>query len=399
MSSYRPLDVNSLEYNNNNNSKSGLTISFGSINRLMYTHYMIIPSNFLSFLSLVDYANTMNANPFEDAPPTYASSVPMDAPPQQPQAVRMQVPVQAAAPIPPPAAPVPGEKHSIFSKRYYQAFFDVSTEVVLTRIRRALIPFGPLFFDNGNTVSLPAVSLDNVARMEEGTEVPEPTIANTNPFATSSAAPVGVITPTAQPASPAKRSLDSYAPDIYGPFWIATTLIFVLGVVGNLVDYLQYKGATTWHYDFEKVTVAATLFYVLITIAPAIVWYIVRKFNVPYTLSAMICLYGYSLSIYIPITILCAIPVPYLNLAAICLAALVSTFFLCRNIFAKFLAATPANVDVNGTVNGTPSTEVLADAELDPATEHKKAGLVIVTGVSVVHFGVAIACYFYFLSF
>ncbi len=55
----------------------------------------------------------------------------------------------------------------------------------------------------------------------------------------------------------------------YGPFWIATTLVFVTAVTGNYASYVSYKhkhasatGSETqaWYYDIDKVSsIAVTL--------------------------------------------------------------------------------------------------------------------------------------------
>jgi cytochrome b subunit of formate dehydrogenase len=45
-------------------------------------------------------------------------------------------------------------------------------------------------------------------------------------------------------------------PDLYGPFWIATTLVFLMGVTGNAVSWLAFAPSSanpTWIYDFTKV--------------------------------------------------------------------------------------------------------------------------------------------------
>ena len=48
-------------------------------------------------------------------------------------------------------------------------------------------------------------------------------------------------------------------PDLYGPFWVATTLIFAMAITGNLASYLAFvpttndAGKTTrWQYDFSQ---------------------------------------------------------------------------------------------------------------------------------------------------
>ncbi|KAG5444601.1 Yip1 member 1 [Clonorchis sinensis] len=41
--------------------------------------------------------------------------------------------------------------------------------------------------------------------------------------------------------------------DLYGPFWIATTLILASAIGGNISSYLQSRGRlTSWRYDFRK---------------------------------------------------------------------------------------------------------------------------------------------------
>lgn len=39
-----------------------------------------------------------------------------------------------------------------------------------------------------------------------------------------------------------------------GPFWVSTTLVFVLAIAGNLASYFAAtsKDRSVWHYDFQK---------------------------------------------------------------------------------------------------------------------------------------------------
>jgi protein YIPF1/2 len=42
-------------------------------------------------------------------------------------------------------------------------------------------------------------------------------------------------------------------PDLYGPFWIAITLIFTTAIMGNIVSFFQNFGQPyTWTTDFHK---------------------------------------------------------------------------------------------------------------------------------------------------
>ncbi len=56
-------------------------------------------------------------------------------------------------------------------------------------------------------------------------------------------------------------------PDIYGPFWILTTLIFIISVAGNLALWIGSNGKV---YDFNFVPLAASLVYMVGFIIPLI---------------------------------------------------------------------------------------------------------------------------------
>ncbi|GAA51204.1 protein YIPF1 [Clonorchis sinensis] len=57
--------------------------------------------------------------------------------------------------------------------------------------------------------------------------------------------------------------------DLYGPFWIATTLILASAIGGNISSYLQSRGRlTSWRYDFRKVTLASTVIYMYWWLVP-----------------------------------------------------------------------------------------------------------------------------------
>ena len=47
-------------------------------------------------------------------------------------------------------------------------------------------------------------------------------------------------------------------PDLYGPFWVYTTLVIMLAVAGNLSRYMQMDNFT---YNFNFIPVAATVLY------------------------------------------------------------------------------------------------------------------------------------------
>ena len=92
-------------------------------------------------------------------------------------------------------------------------------------------------------------------------------------------------------------------PDLYGPFWIYTTLIFVISASGSMTKYLQ--GITNEDYFQQFIPKAAYIIYGIGFCLPIIIFVIMYFFgsNTPFIL--ILCTYSYSFSIYIPIMILC----------------------------------------------------------------------------------------------
>jgi len=109
-------------------------------------------------------------------------------------------------------------------------------------------------------------------------------------------------------------------PDLYGPFWICCTLVFSIAISGNLADFLQKsvdpEQGMKWHYDFHKVTLAATAVFSYAGLVPAslygFLWWSSSGAGAA-TLSflELVCLYGYSLAIYIPVSLLWLVQVSW----------------------------------------------------------------------------------------
>ncbi|XP_029071507.1 protein YIPF2 isoform X4 [Monodon monoceros] len=137
-------------------------------------------------------------------------------------------------------------------------------------------------------------------------------------------------------------------PDLYGPFWICATLAFVLAVTGNLTLVLAQRRDPSIHYSpqFHKgkrsgqglvpggggsamaqgrlpalpaVTVAGTAIYCYAWLVPLALWGFlqwrkgVRERMGPYTFLETVCVYGYSLFVFLPTVVLWLIPVPWLQ--------------------------------------------------------------------------------------
>lgn len=105
-------------------------------------------------------------------------------------------------------------------------------------------------------------------------------------------------------------------PDVYGPFWICATLVFVIAICGNISDFLVYLGNPQYKYvpEFRKVTIAATAIYSYAWLVPLALWGLLVWRNskvmnrVSYSFLEIVCVYGYSLAVYIPAVVLWIIP-------------------------------------------------------------------------------------------
>ncbi|XP_038626967.1 protein YIPF2 isoform X2 [Tachyglossus aculeatus] len=159
-----------------------------------------------------------------------------------------------------------GEKEppSFWTFGYYQSFFDVDTYQVLDRIKGSLLPL------------------------------------------------------------PSRNFVKYYLrdhPDLYGPFWICATLAFLLAITSNLAIVMQKREDPTFHYSpqFHKVTIAGILIYCYAWLVPLGLWCFLKwrkgvsESVDSYTFLETVCVYGYSLFVYIPTVVLWMIPVVWLQ--------------------------------------------------------------------------------------
>ncbi|XP_036611707.1 protein YIPF2 isoform X5 [Trichosurus vulpecula] len=179
-----------------------------------------------------------------------------------------------------------GEKQppNFWTFGYHQSFFDVDTHQVLERIKSSLLPV---------------------------------------------------------PSQNFVRHCLRHHPDLYGPFWICATLAFTLAVSSNLATLLQNWGDSSFSYSpqFHKVTVAGITIYCYAWLVPTALWGFlqwrkgVRDSVGCYTFLEIVCVYGYSLFIYIPTVVLWLIPISglqwFLGVLAVSLsgAVLLLTFW------------------------------------------------------------------------
>jgi protein YIPF1/2 len=128
-------------------------------------------------------------------------------------------------------------------------------------------------------------------------------------------------------------------PDLYGPFWISTTLVFIVAFCSHMSAWLSsWMYDENWENDFQIIMNAASLIYGFVSLAPIVSYFTLGQLGVNVSLITLICLYGYSLFIFIIASLICLIPSTTATWLALLGAAGISSVFLMRNILPLVLA-------------------------------------------------------------
>ncbi|KAG0017088.1 hypothetical protein BGZ80_008628 [Entomortierella chlamydospora] len=124
------------------------------------------------------------------------------------------------------------------------------------------------------------------------------------------------------------------SPDLYGPFWIPTTVIFVLFVTSSIMESINaYMSSTPYTYDISQLTFAFGTIYSYAFLVPSMIWGATKYFGCQPDLLEMLALYGYGLTIWIPVSVLSILPWNLLRWALVAVGAGVSGVFLIRNMY------------------------------------------------------------------
>jgi hypothetical protein len=137
----------------------------------------------------------------------------------------------------------------------------------------------------------------------------------------------------------------SEKPDLYGPFWITTSLVFTVAVTSHMSSWLQsWLTGINWQYDLQSMVNAASVIYGYAGLAPVAAYFGLGQIGVDIKLLSLICLYGYSLGVFIAASLVCLMPSQMAIWIALLVAAGVSAVFLMRNLAPLVMQVSPANV-------------------------------------------------------
>jgi len=142
---------------------------------------------------------------------------------------------------------------------------------------------------------------------------------------------------------------DRKGPDLYGPFWLSMTLMFVLGVTANLSDYLHHQrkadADAEFEYDITHLLHAAWIVFGYSFAVPTIFWFTCQCLGMPGIPWAMwVCCYGYSLTAIL-LGALCAWWLPYelWHWCVLAAASSASGLLILRNLSTPLLSQDAAN--------------------------------------------------------
>lgn len=133
-------------------------------------------------------------------------------------------------------------------------------------------------------------------------------------------------------------------PDFWGPFWIATTAVLFLAATGNFARLLETEDHSKFRADYGLVSLAASLVYGCLIGVPAVarasLWMAGYEGD-SINFKQLICVYGYSLTSIIPVSILCLAPMDGLRWLFTLLGLAVSLLFIRSNLWSDISVEQP----------------------------------------------------------
>eukprot|EP00913_Durusdinium_trenchii_P028984 g27176.t1 len=125
-------------------------------------------------------------------------------------------------------------------------------------------------------------------------------------------------------------------PDFYGPFWVATTAVLFLAELalngfGTDSTRSMSQDEQLFKSDFSLVSVAASMIYgllVAVPLAARLGLYCSGQSVDCINFKQVICVFGYSLTPLIPMSVICLVPMGFLRWLAVCVGLVTSLAFI-----------------------------------------------------------------------
>ncbi|KAJ2158765.1 hypothetical protein GGF46_003546 [Coemansia sp. RSA 552] len=199
---------------------------------------------------------------------------------QQQQHQQQQGRMNAAPSMPPPppyqpaaGADTPGTGHSLWSTEYWAQYFNVDSRDVVQRTYLAVVPKDS-FLD----------------------------VYNANP-------------------------------DLWGTFWIPTSVIFTMFVTASLSQSIaEALAGAKREYDFTMLTFAVFTIYTYVLAVGSLVYGATKYFGSHPALMECLSVYGYAMAVWIPVSVLCVLPFNWFRWTVVALGFVSSGFFIMRSV-------------------------------------------------------------------
>ena len=121
-------------------------------------------------------------------------------------------------------------------------------------------------------------------------------------------------------------------PDLYGPFWILTTLVVLITISGNLAMWMDLADSKDFKYSFTMIPVATSILFGLavgIPLGIKMAITLLGEGSSAVPLMHGVGIYSYSYSSFLISTILCgAIHIEWVQWILICYSGITSVVFL-----------------------------------------------------------------------
>ncbi|KAI3654095.1 hypothetical protein MP228_000814 [Amoeboaphelidium protococcarum] len=125
--------------------------------------------------------------------------------------------------------------------------------------------------------------------------------------------------------------------DLYGPFWIATTIAFLVFITDSIGLFLSPQNTDgLFHYKFSKLGTVAIILYCYISVISLGLYFFIRSLGYQTKFVEMIAFFGYSLTIWMPLTIVSLLPSNSIAWMLSIIGTVISGAFLVRNSYPLF---------------------------------------------------------------
>ncbi|KAJ1736619.1 hypothetical protein LPJ72_001244 [Coemansia sp. Benny D160-2] len=134
---------------------------------------------------------------------------------------------------------------------------------------------------------------------------------------------------------PKDSFLDVYNsnPDLWGTFWIPTSVIFAMFVTASMSQNISDALAgVKRQYDFTMLTFAVVTIYTYVFAIGSFVYGVTKYFGSQPALMECLSVYGYAMAVWIPISVLCVMPFNWFRWVMVSIGFASSGFFIMRSV-------------------------------------------------------------------